>query len=189
MGSTLGSVNLSAQRSVRESITGLPFAVGKSVSLLLGKMEHSVLAPTGGIDLFVGNDSVPFGPPLKLTSFSMSPTGVEIISNVPAPVGSIQLTSKGDVKTSALGNTELSTLGGALKLIKGLPGAGTEISINEAGLVAIKNPGVSLFTLLNELLTALSSLSVGTGTGPSTPPLNAAQFAKLQTQLSTLFTA
>ena len=48
---------------------------------------------------------------------------------------------------------------------------------------------IAVTALLNELLTALSSLSVGTGTGPSTPPLNAAQFAKLQTQLSTLFTA
>ena len=190
LGSTLGSVNLSAQRSVRESITGLPFAVGKSVSLLLGKMEHSVLDPTGGIDLFVGSAaSNGFAPPLKLTSFSMSKTGIEIKSNVPGPLGSIALDSKGDVKSTAAINTQISTLGGSLKLIKGTPGAGTEISINEAGLVAIKNPGVSLFTLLNELLTALSSLSVGTGTGPSTPPLNAAQFAKLQTQLSTLFTA
>lgn len=189
LGSTLGSVNLSAQRSVRESITGLPFAVGKSVSLLLGKMEHSVLDPTGGIDIFVGGDSVPFAPPLKLTSFSMSPTGIEIKSNVPAPLGSIALDSKGDVKSKAALNTEISALGGYLKLVKGVPGAGTEISINEAGLVAIKNPGTSLFTLLNELLTAISTMTVATGTGPSSPPVNAAQFSKIQTQLSTLFTA
>ena len=70
-----------------------------------------------------------------------------------------------------------------------VPGIATEISINEAGLISIKNQTTSLFSILNELLTALSSLNVATGTGPSSPPLNAPQFAKIQAELSTFLTA
>lgn len=45
--------------------------------------------------------------------------------------------------------------------------------------------GDTLKGLLDELFDAIAQLTVNTGTGPSTPPLNSAQFADIKSRLST----
>ena len=72
---------------------------------------------------------------------------------------------------------------------------GAEIFIDTDGLVSIKGANGTLeSTLLGEttnqffsdLIDGILALNVGTGTGPSSTPLNAATFISLQSQLSTL---
>lgn len=50
-------------------------------------------------------------------------------------------------------------------------------------------PTESLYAVLNDLLTAISALTVGTSTGPSSVPINLASFASLQTRLTNLISA
>jgi len=64
----------------------------------------------------------------------------------------------------------------------------TEIKLS-GGLVNVSTASESLFHLLNELLAAIAVLTVGTSTGPSTVPVNAATFSTLQTRLSNLLSA
>ncbi len=46
----------------------------------------------------------------------------------------------------------------------------------------------SLFNILNDLITGITALTVGTSGGPSTPPTNLATFTSLLTRLSNLLT-
>jgi hypothetical protein len=56
-------------------------------------------------------------------------------------------------------------------------------------LIKINTSGESLFTLLNDLITAVSLLTVGTHSGPSTPPVNVASFSALIPRLNNLLSA
>jgi hypothetical protein len=47
----------------------------------------------------------------------------------------------------------------------------------------------SLFQLLNDLITGITLLTVGTGMGPSTVPINTATFSSLLTRLNNLLSA
>jgi hypothetical protein len=53
----------------------------------------------------------------------------------------------------------------------------------------IRTAGESLFQLLNDLLSAISILTVTTSTGPSSVPINAATFTTLQSRLNNLLSA
>lgn len=64
----------------------------------------------------------------------------------------------------------------------------TEIKLG-GGLVKLSTASESLFQLLNELLAAIAVVTVGTSTGPSTVPVNAATFSTLQTRLGNLLSA
>jgi hypothetical protein len=57
------------------------------------------------------------------------------------------------------------------------------------GVFKMSTPSESLYALLNDLITALTSLTVGTSTGPSTVPINVASFSALLTRLSNLTSA
>lgn len=60
----------------------------------------------------------------------------------------------------------------------------------DVGNVFKMNTGTeSLFALLNDLITAITTLTVGTPSGPSTVPVNAAAFSAIQTRLSNLLSA
>ena len=75
-------------------------------------------------------------------------------------------------------------------------GAGTAyVAVNPAnGKIQVKNPGQNLATILQSILTHVQSLAtaaaaitvpVTTAPGTSGPPLNAATFTNLATELST----
>ena len=168
---------------------GKPGTVSRSSTAALGSMEFKCFdIVTGGFDFSIGADAGAFGPPLKLTQLEVAPGGITLQSNAPL-IGEIKLESKGTVVSDSVMGFEVKDKKSISIKKESVPGIATEISINEAGLVSIKNQTTSLFSILNELLTALSSLNVATGTGPSSPPLNAPQFAKIQAELSTFLTA
>ena len=188
--STGGNVNCNALNKIQESVLGKPGTVSRSSTAALGSMEFKCFdIATGGFDFSIGAD-LPggFGPPLKLTQLEVSPGGITLQSNA-LTIGEIKLESLGKVVSDSAMGFEVKDRKSISIKKESVPGIATEISINEAGLVSIKNQTTSLFSILNELLTALISLNVGTGTGPSTPPLNAAQFSKIQADLSTFLTA
>jgi phage baseplate assembly protein gpV len=55
--------------------------------------------------------------------------------------------------------------------------------------ITIRNGAEDIASLITELLTAIKSITVSTGTGPSGTPINAAEFAALETKFASLFTA
>jgi hypothetical protein len=73
----------------------------------------------------------------------------------------------------------------------------TEVSIKNGSIVfnvgasvfKMNTAGESLFQLLNDLITALTVLTVGTGAGPSTVPTNLPTFNSLLTRLGNLLSA
>lgn len=187
--STGGNVNVNALNTIQESVLGKPGFVSRSSTAALGSMEFKCFdIATGGFDFSIGADLGAFGPPLKLTQLEVAPGGITLQSNAPT-LGEIKLESLGKVVSDSIFGFEVKDKKSISIKKESVPGIATEISINEAGLVSIKNQTTSLFSILNELLTALISLNVGTGTGPSTPPLNVGQFSKIQADLSTFLTA
>ena len=189
LASTGGNINVNALNNIQESILGKPGFVSRSSTAALGKMEFSCFdILTGGFDFKIGLDAGAFGPPLQLTQMEIAPGGITLESNAPT-IGEIKFSSLGKVVSDSVFGFEVKDKKSISIKKETIPGLATEISINEAGLVSIKNQTTSLFAILNELLTAISSLSVGTGTGPSTPPLNVGQFSKIQADLSTFLTA
>lgn len=56
-------------------------------------------------------------------------------------------------------------------------------------VIKMTTPTESLHAVLNDLITAITSLTVGTSTGPSTVPINVASFTALQARLSNLTSA
>jgi len=58
-----------------------------------------------------------------------------------------------------------------------------------ASVFKMNTASEGLFQLLNDLITAISVLTVGTSTGPSTVPVNVASFNNLLTRLGNLLSA
>ncbi len=56
-------------------------------------------------------------------------------------------------------------------------------------IIKMTTPTESLYAVLNDMITAITSLTVGTSTGPSTVPINVASFTALQARLSNLTSA
>jgi len=56
-------------------------------------------------------------------------------------------------------------------------------------LIKINTESESLFAILNDLITAISLLTVTTSTGPSSVPVNVASFTALLSRLSNLLSA
>jgi len=67
-----------------------------------------------------------------------------------------------------------------------LKNLGATIELSEIGLISIKNNATSLKTILDKLLTALMAMTHPTGTGPSGPAINMADFTAIQSELQTL---
>ena len=87
-------------------------------------------------------------------------------------VGNITQTSKGDITLSALG-------GAGMKLSAGK----AEIGGASTGIFAST---LDILDQLDAILTAIGAMTVPTGTGPSGPPINSADFLKAQGQLKTI---
>jgi len=64
--------------------------------------------------------------------------------------------------------------------------ASGNIVMTAAGLIQFKNQSTSLLTLLNAMLDAIIAITVSTGVGPSSPPINAATFTTIKAQLAGL---
>jgi phage baseplate assembly protein V len=62
----------------------------------------------------------------------------------------------------------------------------SEFQVSESGFT-IKRGGESLFTLLDDVLTAIQAETHTTSTGPSGPPVNIADFAAIAARLPNLF--
>ncbi|MFQ3578535.1 MAG: hypothetical protein SNJ71_00160 [Bacteroidales bacterium] len=60
------------------------------------------------------------------------------------------------------------------------------IDIKVQKTVSISNDTVSLAGIMNDLLMALQKLTVATAVGPSSPPINSAEFTKIQTDIKKL---
>ena len=183
--STGGNVTTSALNKIQETVTGKPFLASRTMTAGLGNIEFKSLDPTptsGGFSFIVGPGlpGVPDFSEMKIDS-----TGLDFVNQA----GFISFnTRKGFVSfNSAFGFTVNDKL--AITLKRDIPGLASEISIKESGLINLKVGQTSLYKILNDLLTAIQSLSVGTPAGPSTPPINAAQFSKIQTELSTFLSS
>jgi len=178
-----GNISMSALSLSEEVITGVVGLTSKSIKTTLGKMSFSCLDPTpitgGGFTFKIGPE-VSLLPTPAVSEMSLNPLSYEV--NLRGP--------KSEVKIDTVGKTELKSVTGftvedftSVKL--GVSGfAQSEISMDAAGFISIKNTTTSLFEILNELLTQLQSLTVGTGTGPSTPPINSSQFQAIQQKLT-----
>jgi hypothetical protein len=64
-----------------------------------------------------------------------------------------------------------------------LSGGGASINL-ENGKVALGNKAAELLDLVDQIVTAIQSITVGTGVGTSTPPLNVATFTQIQAKLA-----
>lgn len=84
----------------------------------------------------------------------------------------------------SIGNIRYEMDNTQVRLING----NTVFSIG-TNLLKISTATESLFQLLNDLLTAISILTVTTSTGPSSVPINAATFTTLQSRLNNLLSA
>lgn len=67
-----------------------------------------------------------------------------------------------------------------------LQAGGAIIEMTKSGQVKMGNGVVDLLDLVDKLLDAILKMSVGTALGPSTPPLNSAEFTAIKTQLATI---
>ena len=66
------------------------------------------------------------------------------------------------------------------------PDGSTEVRITPAG-IEIARAGQSLGPILQDLLAAISQLTVSTAVGPSGPPINVTDFIKIQSRLNQIF--
>jgi phage baseplate assembly protein V len=62
-----------------------------------------------------------------------------------------------------------------------------KIVIEATTSISIKNASQSIKTILSDLIDAILEETHGTGTGPSTPPINAAQYTAIQERINQLF--
>lgn len=81
------------------------------------------------------------------------------------------------------GNTAITATSSEIVII-----SGSEIKATGSG-VLIKNGAESLRGILDDLITQITLMTVGTPAGPSTVPVNAAAFSLIKTRLSTLLTS
>jgi hypothetical protein len=91
-----------------------------------------------------------------------------------AVLGSAERTVAGEVNELAGGKYEQAALDYKLTVVPGV------------GKVSLGNGAVELLALLDAVLTALQAETHGTGVGPSTTPLNVADYVAQQLQLTTL---
>lgn len=59
-----------------------------------------------------------------------------------------------------------------------------KIKVTDQGKVTIGNGTIDLVALVDEILTGIQALTVGTALGPSSPPINLATFVQIQTKLA-----
>jgi hypothetical protein len=95
----------------------------------------------------------------------------------------------GKLEAAAQQSLTLTANLGALLLESKLATATLKAALNAAlqgATVTAGNGAVELLAILDAVLTALQAETHGTGVGPSTTPLNTANYAGQQTQLATI---
>jgi len=90
-------------------------------------------------------------------------------------IGDFSVDAKGKATITAMQDLTLSASAG-LATLKLAQGGKFEITGSTGGLV----------DLILKLIDAVTQLTVGTGTGPSSPPINAAQFVQIKTMLAAM---
>ena len=100
---------------------------------------------------------------------------VTFISSVSAYVGA---TSNIQKMQCIVSGKEVNLTQGGIEIKAGF----TNITVNDNG-VSIVRAGISLVDVLSQLIDAIMAITVGTPSGPSTPPVNVAQFAVVKSQL------
>ena len=93
--------------------------------------------------------------------------------------GGFTVDSKGDVGISAIGDITIEDMTGS-----GIKVSGGKVEVGGAA-AGIFDTMSNVLDQLDKLITQITSLTVGTSLGPSSPPLNAAAFAPIQVQLAT----
>ena len=136
-------------------------------------------------------------------AITVKDSSVEVVGNAGTPP-----VSNAKHIQVAIGNILLETLSGECHFTNQLGHMGIDptgkatlesllgsVEVDATGLVSIKSASTDLktildgiFTQLDALCTALQALTVGTGVGPSSPPINTAQFLAAQQQLLLLKT-
>ena len=168
MSSTFGSLE-----TINGLLTlGIPgkVNVGKQINVLGGRIETNSINPLGGFDVNVGPEG-------SLTSSTMSALGF-----TSKTFGGFEVDAEVQIAMNSLGPISLSTTLGSVTLENAL---GT-VEIQSAGKIAIENKIGTLGAILDELMKALSQLTVPTGTGPSGTPINAPALEAVTTKLKAL---
>lgn len=101
----------------------------------------------------------------------------------------IRATTPNQIQMSSDTGISLTSNGGTLNLASDATmNAGGDITLQASGKVAVKNSAETLFAILNDLMTQLTLLTVVCAApgSPSTPPINAAAIAAIQTRLALL---
>lgn len=85
--------------------------------------------------------------------------------------------------TVTVGNAKVSVQNDEVRMEAG----GTAMVLNPSLFSMVSGGGEDVYGLLTDLLNAIRALTVSTGTGPSSVPVNVADFVALQTRLDNLF--
>lgn len=177
---TTGDYNINANKTVnmnvtmgsREEINGLLTighpsipGVGKEIRTLLGKIV---------LESNISDVIFNVGPAGTLSKMTMGASGLSYLSalgtfDVTAGRGFSVTTGK-DYDISALGSLTMANILG-------------EISIDKTGVLKFESKKITLGSVLSELMAALQSLTVPTGTGPSGPPINASALQAVDQKL------
>jgi len=172
LNSTAAKVRTQALRSIEENITGVTFTAGKSTNLQFGSIEHDINFPAliEGHFMRLGLGT--------LSEFSQTPKGIKFYSigregfEINVPTGPINFSSLSGVDITDGVSIKLSNL------------IGGQITIEESGLLSLKSGfGQDLKTFLENLLNAITKITVPTATGVSGTPLNLTDFTMLQQNL------
>jgi len=147
---------------------------GKVVTVLGGKMQFNTVNPVPlltGIEFNVG----PLG---SLSKMIMDTSGLSFLSglgsfDVNAGKGFSVKTAK-DYDIFALGSLTMANVLG-------------EFSMDKAGVLNLSSKKITFGSILSELMLALKSLSVPTGTGPSGTPINTPAFEAVEQKLKQMF--
>lgn len=120
-------------------------------------------------------------------SFS-NPTSSVTLSNVgdyafTNPTTSVTISNAGAYSFTNPATTVTLSSSGDLKLYNSIGGA---LHIAPNGKVALGSSTAELLDLFDQTLAAIIALTVGTGVGPSSPPLNTATFTTIKSLLATI---
>lgn len=169
---TMGSEEVVNGLLTAGSVNKPPY--GKVVTVLGGKMQFNTVNPVPlltGIEFNVG----PLG---SLSKMIMDTTGLSFLSglgsfDVNAGKGFSVKTAK-DYDIFALGSLTMANVLG-------------EFSMDKAGVLNLSSKKITFGSILSELMLALKSLSVPTGTGPSGTPINTPAFEAVEQKLKQMF--
>lgn len=170
--------------------------LGEVIAIDLGDMTCDVAPLDGSADVFgvrmsadpdhSGLHLIPtVGSTVVVTFLSKASAWLSLVSDLDfakIDIGETEILANADGVTITRGNSEHSIAAAKVEMK-----AGAVVKVANGG-VLIQNGPESLRSILQDLLTQISLITVGTPAGPSTPPANAAAFATIQARLATLLT-